>query len=370
MSTLPNLALQVERPLVVWRQIADQMRSKILSNELAVGTKLPSTAELAKLANTDVKTIHRALTELVREGLITRARKVGTYVSERKSVMSPIGIYHSRNVITERSDLFLQCLHGELQRLAHDKGIAVRIWVDHRPKEKQDTVLPEIEEAARAREIVGLVSSVADPRHLAWLDKLRVPVAYNGSFMRSSVRSDMNQMLDLTLENLKAQGCRSVALISGFRTISSDFFEKFHSKCAELGLEVREEWLFRPDQFIGETKNSYEFGFKCFNQLWALPERPDGLFVYPDGIARGVIMAAVAKQVNTPEQLKLMLHKNDEIDLFCPIPATFVVSSVRDNAMALLKQLNDQFHGRVPQPIQLQFKLTGIGAELAAVANA
>ncbi|HSI09393.1 MAG: GntR family transcriptional regulator [Rariglobus sp.] len=359
-----NISLQIDRPQVVWRQIADQMRSKIMSGELPAGAKLPSTAELAKLADTDVKTIHRALTDLVREGLITRARKVGTYVTERKSLMSPIGIYYSQNIPAERSDLFLHCLHGELQRLAHDKGIATRILVDNRPRKDQTTTLPELETAARERSIVGLVSTVADPTHLAWLDKLPVSVAYNGATQPSSAKWNIPQMIDLALNSLKKQGCRSVGLITHIRDGNTLFYDHLRAKSAELGLEIREEWLLRPGEYVEAATSGYKYGYDYFNELWAQAERPDGLLVYPDVVARGVIMAAVAHQVNTQE-LKLMLHKNDEIDLFCPLPATFVVSSARDNAAALLKQLDDQFHGRTPQPILLQFKLSGVGAEPA-----
>ena len=68
-------------------------------------------------------------------------------------------------------------------------------------------------------------------------------------------------------------------------------------------------------------------------------------------------MAIREKQVRVPEDLKLALHKNETIDLFCPMPATFVVASEREVARALIEQVQKQFRGETCERISLPFKL-------------
>ena len=71
----------------------------------------------------------------------------------------------------------------------------------------------------------------------------------------------------------------------------------------------------------------------------------------------GVIMALQAQQVRVPEDLKLVLHKNEAIDLLCPVPATFAVSSERAVARALIEQVQKQFRGEPVEPMSLPFRL-------------
>ena len=68
-------------------------------------------------------------------------------------------------------------------------------------------------------------------------------------------------------------------------------------------------------------------------------------------------MAIREKQVRVPEDLKLVLHKNETIDLFCPMPATFVVANERETARALIEQIQKQFRGESCERILLPFKL-------------
>lgn len=350
-----NFDLDVQRPKVIWKQVAEQIRSKIVKKEWPPGTKLPATAELAAQSGADVKTIHHALTELVREGLITRARKIGTYVTERKEKLSTIGIYHPSNIHTNPRAQFMQALHDKLQKQATALGIATRIFVDNRPKELQTTVLPEMEKAAKDRDIEGVISSLADPMHLAWLRKFPVPVAFLGS---SHVSWDHKDLLDTALGNLREQGCRSVGMIVSFRPSHTVFFQYYLERCEALGLKTSPQWIINPD---GEDfdESCYEtFGYQGFNKLWAQKKKPEGLLVYPDSLARGVIMAMMAQQVRVPEDLRVVLHKNEEVKLFCPLEATFMVSSAEEAATMLLKQLATLYKGKEVAYEKLTFKIS------------
>ncbi len=354
-----NFDLDVQRPKVIWKQVAEQIRKKITKNDWPPGTKLPSTAELAAQSGADVKTIHHALTELVREGLITRTRKVGTYVSERKPTLSKIGIYHSSNIHLDPRAHYLQALHDKLQKQAAAQGIATRIWVDHRPPHLQTSCLPEMEKAAKDREIEGIISTLADPMHLAWLRKFPVPVAFLGARTPTSVAWDYASLMETALGSIRKGGARSVGLIVSMKPNATVFFDSFYGQCEALGLKTAPNWIINPaidDDGFGES--CFEsFGYEGFNKLWAGKKKPEGLFVYPDSLARGVIMAMMAHQVRVPEDLRVVLHKNDEVKLFCPLHVTYAVSSVKEVANALLKQVSMVYQGKETKYEELKFKI-------------
>ena len=71
-----------EGPLPLYYQIKNIVKSRILSGELKQHDCLPSETELCKEYNVSRGTLRQALSELIREGLIYRARGKGTFVAD------------------------------------------------------------------------------------------------------------------------------------------------------------------------------------------------------------------------------------------------------------------------------------------------
>lgn len=65
-----------------YRDIADQIRSKIINGEYTVGMKLPYEYILCVNYRCNKETMKKALDILVKEGLIIRRRGAGTFVKE------------------------------------------------------------------------------------------------------------------------------------------------------------------------------------------------------------------------------------------------------------------------------------------------
>ncbi|MGV3615548.1 MAG: GntR family transcriptional regulator [Fimbriimonas sp.] len=66
-----------------WKSIAEDVRGRIESGELAAGARLASEEELAEKYGVSRHTAHRALSELQRQGLLVRQRRWGTVVAAR-----------------------------------------------------------------------------------------------------------------------------------------------------------------------------------------------------------------------------------------------------------------------------------------------
>lgn len=92
-----------------YRQIAEELRGRIASGDLAVGGKMPTKDRLAKQYHVAIATVTRALDDLQREGLIRPAQGAGTFIlREPSSGPSP-----EFTAIMERLD----GMQGEIRQL-------------------------------------------------------------------------------------------------------------------------------------------------------------------------------------------------------------------------------------------------------------
>jgi DNA-binding transcriptional regulator YhcF (GntR family) len=349
-----DLGIEIERSKVVWRQVADQVRKKILAKQLLPGTKLPSTAQMAATIGTDVPTLHRALSELVTEGLLTRTPRIGTHVAQWEKGLLRLGIYHSRNILADRNAISNRVIEAEVQKLASQMKISVQVWTDPRPHANQTTPLPVVEYAARERIIQGLISTCPDETHWKWFRKLPIPVSTLGASPSAHINFDHANFFDVAFEALRKQGCRSVAYLAPHPRVSR-FYDSFEAACAKFGLSTRPEWQGMNDASIDSLSQNYEsYAFHEFRRLWRQDAKPDGLIVYPDIFTNGVVLSILAEKVRMPEDLKVVLHRNQEINFFCPFEATLVTSKFADAARAMVAQLDAVLKGREPKRVLLQ----------------
>lgn len=360
------LDLTFDRPKVVYRQISEQIRELIVSGKLQPGTKLPASAELAEKWDTHAATIHAALTPLVKEGLLTRQPKIGTFVSKRRARLSDVGIYYDSNIWLNQANAFKRAVHVELARLLEAERVNVKVWFDPRLEKQRGKVWNELARAVDRRQVQAVLATDVPEEVVTWLQALPVLTAYfTYAPVRNRVSLDFDQFAEASVALLKKQGCRSAGVISilepgqpagaaNSAAASSDFYAHFTEVCQAQGIEVRSEWIRTAHGFVRDESQE-EFGYKEFKQIWRQAHRPEGLVVFPDTSVPGVIMSLLEQRVNVPAELKLVAHKHAEINFLCPLPITYLYSSTELIARALFSQLERQFAGETCEPIVLPF---------------
>ncbi|WP_024803601.1 FadR/GntR family transcriptional regulator [Nocardia sp. BMG51109] len=82
-GTAAEQGLRVQRVQAAYRQVADQLKERIVGGELAPGTRLPSESELSRMFGASRSTIREALRLLASQNLINTTRGVtgGSFVS-------------------------------------------------------------------------------------------------------------------------------------------------------------------------------------------------------------------------------------------------------------------------------------------------
>ncbi|MDD5708813.1 MAG: substrate-binding domain-containing protein, partial [Kiritimatiellae bacterium] len=214
-----------------------------------------------------------------------------------------------------------------------------------------------------------------DLEHLSWLTRLPVPTAFISSApMPNRVHGDAGRFAELSLRSLARQGCRRIGLIAATSTQTTNpdgtrhedvrFLDAFVEQAGLCGLTIRDAWIVTSRTAWNRSNpavSGERFGYEAFLHLWAGATRPDGLVVWTDAEAQGAILAMVEKRVRVPDDLRLVLHKNAEVDMVCPYPATMVVTRADDVARDLLELVEKQFAGEEVQPLSLQFSLQETG---------
>lgn len=362
-SVLPSL--KVKKPHSARKQIVSHVRDLIVSGTLAPGAKLPSTHALAQEWAMKPTTVQNALSCLVHEGLLDRVPRVGTYVRTRKANLEKVAIYLPEHIWGDPNRSFLQAVCTSLTVDLKQRGVMGRFWVHPAQGLGREDPWPDLVEAAKRFEFQALIGLVFHAKPIEWLRKLPVPTAFlTEAPVANRVMSDYKQFCEDGLAALQRQGCRSVGLITSMPLFSGGrpegemmpFHRYFRNTAEARGLKWRKDWV-----KVCELKNASrgdEQGYKAFCDLWQTSRHPDGLLVFPDGVGRGVLMGVVSQHVDVPRDLKLVLHRNAEVGLVCPVPATFMDFHVADAAKALFAMVERQFKGEVVQPVVLPYHVT------------
>jgi DNA-binding LacI/PurR family transcriptional regulator len=353
------LDLTFDRPKVVYRQISEQIRELIVSGKLAPGTKLPSSADLAAKWKTHSATIHAALTPLVKEGLLTRQPKIGTFVSKRRARLGDVGIYYDGDIWLNQASAFKRAVHVELARLLEAERVNVSVWFDPRTEKQRSRTWGELARAVERRQVQAVLATDVPAEAVEWLQGLPVLTSFfTYAPVRNRVSLDFGQLAEASVAQLKKQGCRSAGVISilepGQPAAGGDFYDHFAEVCAAQGLRVRKEWIRTAHGFVRDESQE-EFGYREFRQIWRQTERPEGLVVFPDTSVPGVILSVLEQRVKVPDELKLVAHKHAEIGFLCPLPITYLYSSTAQIARAMFGQLERQFSGGTCEPVVLPF---------------
>jgi DNA-binding transcriptional regulator YhcF (GntR family) len=329
---------------VAYKRITLQLREVILSKVLPPGTRLPTLAELARLWKTNYFTVQTALTPLVNQGLLMRKQRKGTFVAEITPQIKTVGIYFGASFWQVRHAAFYQTLYAALCDHFERLGITVHLFMDSRPREQQGTPWKVLTDAVESSEVNAVISAMTTAEEVSWLEKLPVPLSMvGGGGSHRSIDIGLGDFLRSSLVRLKERKCRSVALISGSGIADVEAFRKM---AEGMGLKTRREWALVRDSWPEEFE---EFGFDSFCKIWKGAVKPDGLIVFPDNIALGVIMAILQQGAKVPEQLKLVMHCNEEVYIHCPLPADWQVISIVKVVDALWKNLRAQADGKTPK---------------------
>lgn len=129
---------QLEKRRYTCRDIARELETYIVGNQLAEGVALSSTVDIARRYDVSEKTVHRAIGHLVDKGMVYRVRGNGTYVRNALSTSNSlrIGIFDFTCATMEIPALDRLAFDNEMQEFYHaleSGGHSVELFFDSSP---------------------------------------------------------------------------------------------------------------------------------------------------------------------------------------------------------------------------------------------
>lgn len=349
------------------RHFQDLTRRLVQTGQLQPGERIPANGALAALAGVHGCTMHRALSPLVKEGLLVCAPRRGTFVREPPAFTAEIGVYFdARSFLTDGSD-FNRALYARIATLLQARRIRVSLWLDERTGEARRNRWNDLWRAAEERRIQGLIASAMPLKHSLWLRKLPVPVVHlsTGDFA-NKVNLDFNQFWRSIFETLQKEACRTFGAI-GLRgnprpvrpagePLASDWYGTLCVWSRRYGFRLEPRFVFHGPANLSPRLHA-DFGYTALMRLWRQRSHPEGLVIYPDSVAPGVIAGLLQEQVRIPGELKVVCHRNQETPLLCPMPIMVAQTSIRAIAEAAIRQIEKQLRGMPCTPIWIPFQM-------------
>jgi DNA-binding transcriptional regulator YhcF (GntR family)/DNA-binding LacI/PurR family transcriptional regulator len=351
--------LEIKHPQVIYRQISDFLRSKILDGTIARGSKLPATSELSKVWGVPVATIQVAMTMLVKEGLLERRPKKGTYVKERKKKLETVAIVEWTDAGAER---FRTSVNGKLKNLAEQRGLK---WVNFRDVDIFSVDVAESPtrggDSADSLGFDALVGAGIAPDRLARLVRLPVPTAFQCTTRAAGcIDLDHRQFVTMALDRLALKGVKSVGVLTHLFPPSPDqqasipqnaFMIEFEKRASQAGMQVYPEWNLNASAVYGNKAHEPSgteietLGYQLFGKLWDQSRRPEALVAWPSTLARGVVTAILERRVEIPRDLRVVFARTAETPFICPFEADILQTSTTAIAEALLDSVLRQYEG-------------------------
>lgn len=340
-------------------QIASRIRQMIHDAKLQPGTKLPTNQMLSAELQVDASAVQRALAQLVKEGLLVRTRRVGTFIAEPpKKKLERLAFYYQAE--EGKFNEFGRALLAEITDLGHKQGFAVEVFGDTRKLALSEERPPDdLSRHARTRWVQGLVAPGVPPERVRWMESIPIPFAtLSSNSYPHSLNWDRREMARAAIRQLVARGCKKIGVVTCLLAHDHPDADSYQlglwrglkEALEEAGLEICPERLIGIDSPQTDLQRDHaSTGYEFCDHLWRnLPpdKRPDGLFIYPDSMAVGAILALSMHSVRIPEDLHIVLHTNAEFPVFCPFPADRLVVRVKDAAAALVGHIRDQLAGR------------------------
>ena len=342
-------------------EITEHFRSGILAGKFPGGSMLPSTQKIAENFNTEIANVQRALALLVKEGLIVREPRNGTFVRGKATELRSVAIYANKNHM-EAMNHYRQYYWTGLCRKFREKNIDYRVIVE----DDNGNGFRALKQLTDAGEIQAVSFLGLAPDEIKRLQKLSVAVAgFSSTTLVSRVYIDYRSILKLMIPELERCECRNLGIISPL--LSRDFltqsgpcsFGKANlTKLDKLGIKLNQQLLTERSVYELYPDRLAQQGYQMFHQLMAQMERPDALLIYPDQILPGVLAAAYELKIDLERKFRLIVaHRNRELPELFPVKTVWLEISLDELIETSFRLLVNVFHREGEQDIQIKHHL-------------
>jgi len=358
---------QMKNKSPLYKQIYDQYKEMILSEEINCGTRLPSENVISQQFGVSRITVTRALKELELENLIYRVKGSGSYVIDRKNdITKSDGPDFISLILPNKGDFSSEILRG-IEDTARKQGYFVTF---HNSSESPDLEKELVVDVMAKGSAGFIVYSIEPKANMDLYSRLMI------SHFPFVLIDRKIQGLDTPLvwtNNRKAtyklachlieQGhTRIIFLGDAIYEVSSET-ERYLGYCQahiDNGIPLLHKHLYGTKEDTRKIPSdympNYEFPVKAINYLFDklekidADERPTAIMAVNDYLASLLIKTALKRGISIPGDYSITGFDNLPHAQYLPVPLTTAAQPATDIGRLAAEELFNIIHNRNEKP--------------------
>lgn len=330
--------------------LAGQFRERIRSNELKVGDRLPTFAEMREKFGVTLGTVERTYSFLEQEGLIERQQGRGTFVADQKRVLTGnIGFIGSAIAYEHKSPFSTYLMEGIRQAMGATQQNLLCLDVNWEVNCMAGEQCCEY--------IDGLLCNLENPFHLLQALPARLPRVslLNVVEGMTSVVIDDYRSAKTAVGYLQNLGHRRIAcLMEEIPSLARRRFAGYRDAMAEAGMDAAPGWARLAESAIKAYKTQHYFQWGRHQMSLWLEEGfgklgCTALFVQNETAAIGVMQVLQEEGWKVPEDISVMGFDGTELCDYVAPRLTAMESPLAQIGAKAVEMLNRQIAGETSE---------------------
>ena len=323
-TVIDNLSIEKH----VYEKLADKLRNQIIGRELK--GKIPGIRELADRHSINFKTVNKAISLLVSEGLLYRLKGKGTYVVDTHSPVD--GTRHIGVLLLTFINPYFARLVQALQHIGMSGDASFHVnTTDSHPDYLQKTILLYKKRGIQAIILQG--HGIKKEKHLSLIMNTDIPVIGSDTYLTDidDVQPDVQAGAQMAVDHLLDTFGGSVAYVCGSHLPITQTERYRGYRDALLSKGIREDY-----QLIKQSAPTYKGGYEAVKQIIERGIQPRSFFLHNQAMAMGALSAITALGMKVPEDIALA-GCDDSVDVEeMLVPITSIAFSFEETAAQIL----------------------------------
>lgn len=344
------MAIDVKNPKPLYQQIADDIKSKIRSGQLKVGSSVGSHSELTSRYHVSVITVKKALSDLINQGYLYSRVGKGTFVARQSA---PVDLKRHKTlglVLRDLKNPFFSLIAHGAEKQADKLGYALLLSSSIGRIDKEEPLISRFKEMGASGLIIASLSQTYRATneikrlHESGFPYVMVSYIHEPNFWH--VGTDHERGAYLATEHLLNIGYQRIGYLTGGKgNLLSEVRQKgYESALKFYGRRFNSDLIFD----IDGAKNRFDAGYEIGLKITRLKKKPDALFAYSDLVALGTMQALLDSGVSVPEDVALVGFDDIERAQYAPVPLTTVHQPTEEIGAKAVEILLDRIAGESP----------------------
>jgi len=343
--------IDLNNPTPLYQQIADDIRARIKSGELAVGDQVGSQQELTKIYNVSPITVKKAVAELIRDGVLFSRVGKGTYVATPRNIVDYSKTQTIGFVLRDLNSPFFSRILTSVEQTVSDNKFNLLLANSTNQPEIEDNQVKHFLDMGVSGIIVASMSHHYSATPLIrQLTKKNYPVAvvsYINDEDVCFIGTDHEQGGYIATEHLIKCGYKRIGYINGEEgNLVGELRRTGYEKALKdyYGSNQFQKDIYRlPHR--GETYD-YESGYEIGEKFVGQQDRAEALFIYNDLVALGFQRAVLDNGFNVPEDVAIVGFDDIRRGVTAPVALTTIHQPTdeigRLAVVTLIEKINGQ----------------------------